>query len=131
MNRQELIDKAHEAMKNAYSPYSGFKVGAAILTKDGKIFTGCNVENASYGATICAERCAATKAVSEGSNEFTAIAIVSSSDKFTYPCGICRQFLSEFFDENGTLILWDIEEGIKEIPFFETLPNAFTKSCIE
>ena len=112
MNRQDLIDKAHEAMKNAYSPYSGFKVGAAILTKDGKIFTGCNVENASYGATICAERCAATKAVSEGSNEFTAIAIVSSSDKFTYPCGICRQFLSEFFEENGTLILWDIEDGI-------------------
>lgn len=131
MNTQELIDKAHEAMKNAYSPYSDFKVGAAILTKDGRIFTGCNVENASYGATICAERCAATKAVSEGAIEFVAIAIVSSSNKFTYPCGICRQFLAEFFTKDGVLILWDEEEGVKEMPFFEMLPNAFTKSCIE
>lgn len=131
MNKQELIYKAILAMENAYAPYSNFKVGAAILTADGRIFTGCNVENASYGATICAERCAATKAVSEGATEFTAIAIVSSSDTFTYPCGICRQFLSEFFKEDGTLILLDKEEGIKELPFFETLPNAFTKSCIE
>ena len=131
MNNHELIDKALLAMKNAYAPYSNFKVGAAILTADGRIFTGCNVENASYGATICAERCAATKAVSEGATEFISIAIVSSSEKFTYPCGVCRQLLSEFFNKNGTVVLMDKNEGVKEIPFFETLPYAFTKSCIE
>ena len=131
MNKQELIDKALMAMKNAYAPYSNFKVGAAILTTDGQIFTGCNVENSSYGATICAERCAATKAISEGAKEFASIAIVSSSEKFTYPCGICRQFLSEFFVQDGTVLLMDKEEGIKEFPFYETLPYAFTKSCIE
>lgn len=131
MNRQELIDKALMAMEKAYAPYSNFKVGAAILTKEGHVFTGCNVENASYGATICAERCAATKAVSEGYTEFIAIAIVSSSGKFTYPCGVCRQFLAEFFTDNGIIVLSDSEEGIKEFSFFETLPYAFTKSCIE
>ena len=92
MDNDILISYAKKAMGNAYAPYSGFSVGAALLSADGEVFTGCNVENSSFGATICAERCAVLKAVSEGCTSFTKIAIVSSSDDLTYPCGICRQF---------------------------------------
>lgn len=96
MNKRELINSAKKAMENAYVPYSKFQVGAALLTKDGKVYTGCNIENSSYGATNCAERTAIFKAVSEGEREFEAIAIVSSSNDVTYPCGICRQVMAEF-----------------------------------
>lgn len=92
----ELMQAAEAACENAYAPYSGFKVGAALLTGDGRIYTGCNVENSSYGAAICAERTAAVKAVSEGCVRFSAIAVTNSKGGLTYPCGICRQFLSEF-----------------------------------
>ena len=126
----ELVNIALEAMEKAYAPYSKFKVGAAILTTDGKIYSGCNVENASYGATICAERCAALKAVSEGHTSFASIAIVSSSGDFTYPCGICRQFLSEFFTEDGTIVLQGGEK-IHELPFWDELPHAFTGKSIK
>lgn len=95
MEYKELYDMAREAMKNAYIPYSKFAVGAALLTKEGKVFTGVNVENASFGATICAERTACVKAVSEGYLEFQAIAVTSSRGAAPM-CGICRQFLSEF-----------------------------------
>lgn len=125
-----LIKEAELAMNFSYSPYSCFKVGAAILTSDGKVFTGCNIENASYGATICAERTAAVKAVSEGHTEFIKIAIVSSSGEYTYPCGICRQFLSEFFMSDGILIVKDNTQGIKTMNFFELLPNSFSKESI-
>ena len=128
---QELIKTAQEAMEKAYAPYSGFKVGAAILTTDGKVYSGCNVENASYGAMVCAERCAALKAVSEGCTSFSMIVIVSSTGKYTYPCGVCRQFLSEFFEEDGKLILWDERRGAMEIAFWDMLPNAFTKKNID
>lgn len=131
MNREELIKTAYSAMKKAYSPYSHFKVGAAILTEDGLIYSGCNVENASYGATICAERCAAMKAVSEEHAIFKAIAIVSSSEEFTYPCGICRQFLAEFFAEDGIIILHDKMQGILELPFWDEIPHTFTKNSIK
>lgn len=94
-----LLKKAHEAMELAYAPYSGFRVGAALLTQSGKIFTGCNVENASFGATCCAERTAVYKAISEGERSFRAIAVVSSGERPTAPCGICRQVLSEFSDD--------------------------------
>lgn len=96
MNYDTLIEKAQIAMKNAYVKYSNFKVGAALLTKSGKVYTGCNIENSSYGASICAERVAFTKAISEGEREFEAIAIASDLKGFTYPCGICRQFMSEW-----------------------------------
>ena len=101
MTDQELLNLADKAKQKAYVPYSKFQVGAAILTKEGKVFTGCNVENSSYGAAICAERTAAVKAVSEGYHDFEVIAIASNgSDKETvYPCGICRQFLHEFNPE--------------------------------
>ena len=105
----EALDKAKEVMNNAYAPYSNFKVGAAILTESGDVYTGCNIENASYGATICAERTAAVKAVSEGHRRFLKIAIVSMEGTYTYPCGMCRQFMSEFNEEIG--IVYEDENG--------------------
>ena len=125
MTEKELINLAYEAAKMAYAPYSKFYVGAALLTEDGEVYTGCNVENSSYGATICAERVAALKAVSDGRRKFAAIAIVSASEDFTYPCGICRQFLSEFMKEDGKVILHDKEEGIKIYTLGELIPAAF------
>ena len=126
MDTRELLNKAKETMKNAYAPYSHFKVGAAILTEEGLVYTGCNVENASYGATICAERTAAVKAVSEGYIKFSKVAIVSSEGTYTYPCGVCRQFLSEFMTKDSVIIVEDEKEGIKEIPFKELLPLSFS-----
>ena len=96
MNTINLINEAINARENAYAPYSKFKVGAAVLTKSGNVFTGCNVENASYGGTICAERVAVCKAVSSGEREMKAIAIVYDEEDFASPCGICRQFIYEF-----------------------------------
>lgn len=125
MDNDILISYAKKAMGNAYAPYSGFSVGAALLSADGEVFTGCNVENSSFGATICAERCAVLKAVSEGCTFFTKIAIVSSSDDLTYPCGICRQFLSEFM-EDGEVILCDSEGNIKEYSLDTLIPFSFT-----
>ena len=124
MENEILISYAKKAMGNAYVPYSGFCVGAAVLTTDGDVFTGCNVENASFGATICAERCAVLKAISEGCTSFTKIAIVSSADTLTYPCGICRQFLSEFM-EDGTVVLCDADGNIKEYSLDSLRPFAF------
>ena len=126
MNSQQLLNKAKEVMNNAYAPYSNFKVGAAILTESGDVYTGCNIENASYGATICAERTAAVKAVSEGHRRFLKIAIVSMEGTYTYPCGMCRQFLSEFMADDGMVIVEDSTEGIKEIAFKELLPLSFS-----
>lgn len=96
MTDQELMTMAEEAAKNAYVPYSHFPVGAALECSDGTIFTGCNVENAAYGSTICAERTAAVKAVSGGHRDFVRIAIWGNSREYCYPCGACRQFLQEF-----------------------------------
>ncbi|BES65130.1 cytidine deaminase [Gottschalkiaceae bacterium SANA] len=103
MDIQDLIERAIEAMSYAYTPYSNFKVGAALLTKSGKIFTGCNIENAAFSPTVCAERTAIFKAVSEGETEFEAIAVVGGPNgelketgDFTGPCGVCRQVLMEF-----------------------------------
>jgi len=96
MTDKELLTLAYEASKNAYAPYSHFPVGAALECGDGTVFTGCNVENASYGGTICAERVAVTKAVSEGRRDFVRIAICAEGENFCMPCGACRQFLSEF-----------------------------------
>ena len=96
MTDQELMDMAKKAAEYAYVPYSKFPVGAALECSDGTIFTGCNVENAAYGDTICAERTAAVKAVSSGHRDFVRIAIWGNSKEYCYPCGSCRQFLSEF-----------------------------------
>ena len=124
MDNKALIDMALKAMENAYAPYSGFKVGAALLCRDKKVYTGCNIENSSYGASNCAERTAIFKAVSEGEREFEKIAIVSSSGDFTFPCGICRQVLSEFMYDK-TVVLFSEKDGIKEFKVKDLLPEAF------
>ena len=126
MTDNELIEKARTMLERSYAPYSHFKVGAAILTEDGRVFTGCNVENASYGGTICAERTAAVKAVSEGAAKFKAVAIVSEAGILTYPCGICRQFLSEFGDESMRVILCDKDGNVKTHTLGELMPHGFT-----
>lgn len=125
MENEVLISYAKKAMGNAYAPYSGFSVGTALLTTEGEIFTGCNVENASYGASICAERCAILKAVSEGYTSFEKIAIVSSCNNLTYPCGICRQFLSEFMDEDSVIVLVNDKDEIKEYTLGYLIPDSF------
>ncbi len=96
LKQGELIQAALSARSRAYAPYSGFRVGAALLTGGGSIFTGCNIENSSYGLTCCAERVALFKAVSEGERDFAAMAVVSDSDEFCSPCGACRQVMAEF-----------------------------------
>ncbi len=130
----ELCKAAIETMKNAYAPYSNFCVGAALLTKDGHIFTGCNIENASYSATICAERVAIGKAISEGFREFKAIAVVGGKDGSIQPtltpCGICRQVLSEFCDGDLNVLLVQSESEYKECKLSELFPSAFGMSDI-
>jgi cytidine deaminase len=125
MNYDILLEKAYGAMENAYVRYSNFRVGAALLTKSGKIYTGCNIENSSYSATICAERVAFTKAISEGEREFEAIAVASNLKDFTYPCGICRQFMSEW----GLDIKLITKSGdkVRIHTIGELLPEAFVK----
>ncbi|HAH95733.1 MAG TPA: cytidine deaminase [Firmicutes bacterium] len=96
MTDQELLEMAAAARKHAYIPYSGFAVGAALLGKSGRVYTGCNIENASYSVTVCAERTALLKAISEGEREFTDLAVVCDTPVPSSPCGVCRQFLTEF-----------------------------------
>ena len=120
-----LLNDAHKAAEFAYAPYSQFYVGAALLTDDGKIFTGCNIENASFGAANCAERTAVFKAVSEGCRKFTAIAVVNKNGGLTFPCGICRQVLAEF--SPGIDVILEDENGIPKIyRLTELLPCSFS-----
>lgn len=129
--KKKLIEKAYEAMGNAYVPVSNFKVGAALLTFNDEIYTGCNIENASYGVTNCAERTAIFKAVSEGQIKFKAIAIVSSSYDTTYPCGICRQAMVEFMDDDSLIILENSKKEIITYKLKELIPNAFRLNDIK
>ncbi|MBQ1205667.1 MAG: cytidine deaminase [Clostridia bacterium] len=125
----ELINKAKEAAKNAYSPYSDFKVGAALLCENGNIYTGCNIENSSYSPTVCAERVAIFKAVSDGVRGFTAIAIVGGKDKvgeeMCFPCGVCRQVMTEFCDPDTFKIILPHKDGIGKFSLKELLLNGF------
>lgn len=121
---EELIQVAYVAMENAYVPYSQFPVGAALLSKSGKVYTGCNVECASFGGTNCAERTALFKAISEGERKFKAIAVVSKKKTLTPPCGICRQVLFEF-GANIDVILAD-ELGYQVHSLKSLLPLGFT-----
>jgi cytidine deaminase len=122
VDRAALIDAAREARSMAYIPYSGYAVGAALLTADGSVFTGCNVENATYPAAICAERVAITKAVSEGQREFVAIAVATHNGGS--PCGICRQVMYEFAPEMLVMIA-DSERIVAEMTVNELLPDGF------
>ena len=127
---EELIDIAIEMTKKSYAPYSGFTVGAALLTKDGRIFTGCNIENAAYTPTNCAERTAFFKAVSEGVREFSAIAIAGGQNgiisQVTAPCGVCRQVMMEFCDSDTFEIYMAVDKSnYKKATLKELLPEGF------
>ena len=124
-DRQKLIRAAMSAREMAYAPFSGFRVGAALLCGDGAVYTGCNIENSSYSPTLCAERCAAAKAISEGQRDFAAIAIVGSSLEPTTPCGVCRQFLYEFCDEAFPVICAKNETDYVETTLGELFPRGF------
>lgn len=123
---QKLVKAAIAARETAYAPYSKFKVGAAILTKDGKIYKGCNIENASYGATICAERTAVCNMVANGGQNPIAIAICYNEEEFAVPCGICRQVLSEFSPKGDLIILMAKTDGTyQETTLSALLPSSF------
>lgn len=134
MDKQLLCDKAIEAMRYAYAPYSSYRVGAALLTKSGKVYTGCNIENASYGATNCAERTALFKAVSEGETEFEALAIAGGKEGNIEgafpPCGICRQVLSEFCDNNFKVLLVTCATDFAEYTLEQLLPLSFDQKYL-
>lgn len=123
MKNQELIEKAIEAKKNAYVPYSNFHVGAAVLTDDNTIYTGCNIENAAYTPTVCAERTAIFKAVSAGKTHIKKIAIVGDAD-MTYPCGVCRQVIKEF-GEDAEIIIANSKDDYKVYRLEDLLPHSF------
>ncbi|MBR5827252.1 MAG: cytidine deaminase [Clostridia bacterium] len=129
MTDKELVILAKKAAEVAYAPYSGFTVGAALLTKDGKMYSGCNIENAAYSPTNCAERTAFFKAVSEGEREFSAIAVVGGKNldfkEFCPPCGVCRQVMSEFCDGDFRIILSRNDEELKVYTLKELLPLSF------
>lgn len=134
MNNRDLILKAKEALLNAYAPYSDFKVGAALLTANDKIYTGCNIENASYTPTNCAERTAFFKAVSEGESCFKKIAIVGGLNgkitDYVSPCGVCRQVIREFCDNDFVIILAKSEDDYVEYKLSDMFPHSFSKNDI-
>ena len=134
MTDKELIEKAKEAAKNAYVPYSGYTVGAALLTKDGKVYLGCNIENAAYGPTNCAERTAFFKAVSEGERAVSKIAVVGGKNlhfkDYFAPCGVCRQVMREFCDDSFVILLGKNSDEYKSFSLSELLPLSFSKSNI-
>jgi cytidine deaminase len=122
---KQLVQDAIAARETAYVPYSKFKVGAALLSEDGTVYKGCNIENASFGLTNCAERTAVFKAVSEGKRKFNAIAIVADTEGPVSPCGACRQVLAEFLDQNSKVFLSNLNGNIYETTVQELLPGAF------
>jgi len=123
VNHNDLIAKAMKAREQAYAPYSHFTVGAALLARSGRVYTGCNVENASYGLSVCAERVAVFKAVSEGERDFEALAVVT--EKGVTPCGACRQVLMEFGDDIQVIVA-DVTGRYQVLSLQELLPEAFT-----
>ncbi|KAA0549373.1 cytidine deaminase [Bacillus sp. BGMRC 2118] len=126
MNKDQLITAAKEARELAYVPYSTFKVGAALLTKDGKVYKGCNIENAAYSMTNCAERTALFKAISEADKEFTAIAVVADTERPVPPCGACRQVISELCPSDMKIYLTNLNGIVQELTVAELLPGAFS-----
>lgn len=130
MDQKGLMKAAMDAREYAYTPYSNYRVGAALLTKSGKIYSGCNIENAAYTPTICAERTAFSKAVSEGEMEFSAIAVVGGPKdnplELAPPCGVCRQVMMEFCDPSTfRVVLGTSEEDYREYTLEELLPSGF------
>ena len=125
MDNQELIKLAIDAKEKSYSPYSNFRVGAALLTKDGKVYQGANIENAAYGVTICAERTAVFAAKLEGIDEFSTIAVTSDSNDYIPPCGSCRQVLLELCGEELEVLITNGNGEMKSLKLKELLPFSF------
>jgi cytidine deaminase len=127
---KDLIEQARKARENAHAPFSNFKVGAALLTESGEIITGCNIENASYGLTMCAERVAIFKAISEGKTKFTNLAIVADTETLTPPCGACRQIIWEFCSD-VPVVLANLAGTEKTFQMRELLPDAFDENFLK
>lgn len=134
MDSRMLLDAAVLAMRSAYAPYSHFHVGAALLTESGEVFTGCNIENAAYSCTVCAERTAFFSAVRSGHRRFTKIAVVGGRNgvisSFTYPCGVCRQVMREFCDDGFTLVFTD-GKAVQELTLGDLLPYSFSPANLD
>ena len=130
MSDQALVELAFTMLERSYVPYSKFPVGAALECADGSVFTGCNVENAAYGSTICAERTALVKAVSEGHRDFVRLAVVGNSEDYCWPCGACRQMLYEFAPHLRVLAARG-DGDFQAVPLSELLPHGFGPSSLE
>ncbi|AIE79098.1 cytidine deaminase [Bacillus tropicus] len=126
MDKKKYIEEANKMLEKAYIPYSKFPVGAALVTKEGKIYTGCNIENASYGLCNCAERTAIFKAVSEGERDFSYLVITGETDGPISPCGACRQVIAEFCDPKMPVLLTNVKGDEKEVTVEQLLPGAFS-----
>ncbi|WP_283749474.1 cytidine deaminase [Bacillus mycoides] len=126
MDKKKYIEEANKMLSKAYIPYSKFPVGAALITKEGKIYTGCNIENASYGLCNCAERTAIFKAVSEGERDFSYLVITGETDGPISPCGACRQVIAEFCDPKMPVLLTNVKGDEKEVTVEQLLPGAFS-----
>ncbi|MBT2692886.1 cytidine deaminase [Bacillus sp. ISL-55] len=131
MDKKTLVEKAIEARSTAYVPYSKFQVGAAIITSNDQVYLGCNIENASFGLTNCAERTAIFKAVSEGNTEIKAIAVVADTEGPVSPCGACRQVIAEFATDDTKIYLANLNGDVKETTISEILPGYFTSKDME
>lgn len=131
MDNEELIDISNRAKEFSYSPYSNFRVGAALLSKSGKYYTGTNVENSSYGLTNCAERTAVFKAISEGEKEFSKIVLTSDADDFITPCGACRQVMMEICGPDLEVIMCNANNETKVVKLKELLPYSFNKEYLD
>ncbi len=125
MTEKELIRGAMEGRKNAVVPYSGFAVGAALLTKSGAIYIGCNIENGAFSPTLCAERVAFGSAIAAGERDFEAIAIIGGEEEYCYPCGVCRQVMAEFCDDDFRVVAAKNEHDFVSTSLGELLPRAF------
>ncbi|HEX6593493.1 MAG TPA: cytidine deaminase [Bacillota bacterium] len=130
MKNNELLTQAIRAKKQAYAPYSKFPVGAALLTTSGKIYTGCNIENASYSLTCCAERIAIFKAIAAGERNFTEMAVVANSKRPVPPCGACRQVMSEFFEPTMVIYLANAQHQLITMTMEDLLPFSFDASDV-
>ena len=131
MDKKKYIEEANKMLSKAYIPYSKFPVGAALVTKEGKIYTGCNIENASYGLCNCAERTAIFKAVSEGERDFSYLVITGETDGPISPCGACRQVIAEFCDPKIPVLLTNVKGDEKEVTVEQLLPGAFTNDDLK
>ena len=132
MNTEEdLIQMAREAREHAHAPYSNFHVGAALVASDGRVFTGCNVENSTYGLSMCAERVAIFKAVSEGEREIAKVVVITDHDEIAPPCGCCRQMIWEFSGNNTEVVLANLAGDVRRYRIQDLLPEAFDSRYLE